>query len=102
MEEEKRKGKGERFKKKRKKVEMRTPPAEEQGEKERKKKKNATRRCKSEMKIQQRILLSEEQCAERSSEAYETQTSVQWVRAENDNYFIAKTHKNNINLSQWL
>lgn len=54
------------------------------------------------MKIQQRILLSEEQCAERSSEAYETQTSVQWVRAENDNYFIAKTHKNNINLSQWL
>lgn len=58
---------------------MRTLKAEEQGERE--KKKNATRRRKSKLKTQQRILLSEEQCAERASEAYKTQTNVQWGKS---------------------
>lgn len=69
----KRKGKGkegERFKKIR---------DENSGSRTRREK-NATR-SKSKMKIQQRILLSEEQCAERSSEAYKTQTNVQWGKS---------------------
>lgn len=65
----------ERFKKS---VEVRTLKVENPGEK-----KNAKNRHKSKMRTQQRTSVSEEQCAERSSDAYETRQRFSGVRAEN-------------------